>query len=90
MTRAQIREQLGNLIEKIDGDSDSESMEDVFFRLGYQAAFDSVSALQLVFDIEERFKIVVADEDIHPDNFHSLDALADYVERKVSEIFKER
>ncbi|MGH7873301.1 MAG: acyl carrier protein [Candidatus Binatia bacterium] len=90
MTRTQIREKLGDLIGKTDGDSDAESAEDVFFRLGDAAAFDSVSALQLVFDIEEHFKITVADEDIHPDNFHSLDALADYIERKVSEIFKER
>jgi acyl carrier protein len=84
MTRGQIRKQLGDLIEKIDGDSAAESAEGVFFRLGDESAFDSVSALQLVFDIEERFKIVVADEDIHPDNFHSLDALTDYLQRKLS------
>jgi acyl carrier protein len=84
MTRPQIRKQLGNLIEKIDGHKGVGSSEDLFFRLGDESAFDSVSALQLVFDIEERFKIVVADEDIHPDNFHSLDALTDYLQRKLS------
>jgi acyl carrier protein len=90
LTRSQIRKELSDLVGKTDGHRDAETAEDVFFRLGDGAAFDSVSALQLVFDIEEHFKITVADEDIHPDNFHSLDALANYVERKVSDIFRER
>jgi acyl carrier protein len=72
-------------VEKSDGRSKSASSDEPFLLFGQEGTFDSVSALQLVFDVEEHFNIVVEDEEIHSDNFHSLDALTDYIQRKVSQ-----
>lgn len=86
MNRSQIRNKLEKLLEKSDGCSKSASKEEVFLLFGQEGTFDSVSALQLVFDVEENFNVVVEDEEIHPDNFHSLDALTDFIQRKVSQV----
>jgi acyl carrier protein len=85
VTRAQIRNQLEQIVEKSEGGSKAASQDEVFLLFGQEGAFDSVSALQLVFDVEENFNIVIKDEEIHPDNFHSLDALTDFIRRKVSQ-----
>jgi acyl carrier protein len=84
VTRAQIRTKLEQIVKRSDGPSHSAPQEDAFALFGQKGVFDSVSALQLVFDVEEQFGIVVEDEEIGPDNFHSLDALTDYIQRKVS------
>ena len=84
MTRAQIRNKLENLVEKSAACSASEAKEEMFLLFGREGTFDSVSALQLVFDVEENFDIVVEDQEIHPDNFQSIDALTDFIHRKVS------
>jgi acyl carrier protein len=43
---------------------------------------DSQGVMELVMFVEDQFKISVADEDITPDNFDSVQLLADYVRRK--------
>ncbi len=86
MTRAQIKNKLEKLVEKSEGRSKTESKEEVFLLFGQEGTFDSVSALQMVFDVEENFNIVIEDKEIHPDNFHSLDALTDFIRRKVSQV----
>ena len=43
---------------------------------------DSQGVMELVMFVEEQFKISVIDEDITPDNFDSVQLLADYVRRK--------
>ena len=86
MTRAQIKNKLAKLVEKCTGGSVPTSKEEAFLLLDQEGNFDSVSALQLVFDVEENFNIVVEDDEIHPHNFRSLDALTDFVRRKVSRI----
>lgn len=43
---------------------------------------DSMNVLELVMFIEENFGVTVNDADVVPDNFDSVDRLADYVQRK--------
>lgn len=45
---------------------------------------DSLGVLELVTFVEEEFEVQVPDEEIVPDNFDSVDRLADYISRKRS------
>ena len=45
---------------------------------------DSTGAMELVFFLEERFGIEVADTELVPDNLDSLQKIGAYVERKAS------
>ncbi len=44
---------------------------------------DSTGILELVAFVEEQFEIEVADEDLLPENFDSIDHLGAYVKRKL-------
>jgi acyl carrier protein len=44
---------------------------------------DSVGVLELVLFVEEKFGVAVDDQDITPDNFDSVNRLADYIQRHV-------
>jgi acyl carrier protein len=46
---------------------------------------DSLGILDLVHFLEQEFSVVVADEDLQPENFQSLEAVTDFV-RSRSEI----
>ena len=52
--------------------------EDIF-ALGF---VNSLFAMQLVFFVEKEFQLQVEDEDLELDNFRSIDALANLVQRK--------
>ena len=43
---------------------------------------DSLGILELVNFVTETFEITVSDEDLQPENFHSIDRLASFVERR--------
>ena len=45
---------------------------------------DSTGVLELVLFVEEEFGFEVDDEDITPDNFDTLNNLADYIEKKLT------
>lgn len=45
---------------------------------------DSTGVLELVMFVEENFDITVEDEEILPDNFDSVNALAGYVQAKLN------
>jgi len=45
---------------------------------------DSTGVLELVMFVEENFNVTVEDEEILPDNFDSVNALVDYVRRKLN------
>jgi acyl carrier protein len=47
-----------------------------------RGVIDSTGVLELVSFVEAEYGIAVADEDIVPDNFDSIDALAGFVARK--------
>jgi acyl carrier protein len=46
---------------------------------------DSMNVLELVAFIEENFGITVEDSDLTPDNFDSIDRMADYIQQKTLE-----
>ncbi len=48
-------------------------------------AIDSLGVIHLVSFIEERFKVEVSEDDMIPDNFDSIAAIAAFVERGRSE-----
>jgi acyl carrier protein len=50
--------------------------------LGSLPELDSMAVLVLVHDLEERFGIVVEDEDLTADVFETLGSLAGFVDRK--------
>jgi acyl carrier protein len=43
---------------------------------------DSVAVLQVVGFVEQRFGIAVTEDEMLPDNFESIDAIAAFVERR--------
>lgn len=43
---------------------------------------DSTGALELVMHLEERYRVAVQDDELHPDNLDSIDKIAAFVERK--------
>ena len=43
---------------------------------------DSVGMIELVYILEDRFSIEIADEEVVPDNFESIRAITALVERK--------
>jgi acyl carrier protein len=43
---------------------------------------DSLGILDLIHFLEQEFSIQVSDDELQPDNFQSLDAVADFVRRK--------
>ncbi len=58
------------------------------FKLDNDASFleeevvDSTGVMELVLFVEDNFDIAVADEEIVPDNFDSVNQLAAYIQRK--------
>jgi acyl carrier protein len=46
---------------------------------------DSMNVLELVAFIEENFGITVEDSDLTPDNFDSIDRMAEYIQQKTTE-----
>lgn len=63
-------------------DNDSALNDDTSFL--EQGIIDSTGVLELVNWIEEQFETKVADEDLIPDNFDSVNKLAEYIMRKKS------
>ena len=49
-----------------------------------EGALDSTDVLRLVLFVEERFGVRVDDDELVPENFGSLQRLAEFVERKRS------
>jgi len=45
---------------------------------------DSLALIRLINFIEEKFNVVIEDEDIVPDNFETIEALKIFLEDKVS------
>jgi acyl carrier protein len=47
-----------------------------------RGVIDSLAVLQLVTFLQERYDIQVSDDEMMPDNFDSIDAMADFVSAK--------
>lgn len=50
--------------------------------LSGRGILDSTGALELVLHLEERYGVIVQDEELHPDNLDSIDRIAAFIERK--------
>ena len=69
-----IENSLNGFSDKVLHDDDS------FLEMGI---IDSTGILELVSFVEEEFGIEVIDDELIPDNFNSINNLADYIPRKV-------
>lgn len=49
-----------------------------------EGIIDSVGVLELVLFVEETFDVTVPDHEITPDNFDTVNKLADYIRSKLS------
>lgn len=65
---------LGNRIDRLSADSKL---------LGDIPEFDSMAVVGVITALEERFGIVVEDDDISADTFETLASLADFVRTKL-------
>ena len=66
-------------------DSGNFGSEDSFFEKGI---VDSTGILSIISFVEERFNISVADAEITPENFDSINRITAYAERKFKEGIK--
>ncbi len=62
-----------------DYPKDTVSLEDDLLS---QGIIDSMGIIQLVNFMETKFGIIICPEDIIPENFHSLQALKEFIEKK--------
>lgn len=46
---------------------------------------DSTGVLELVGFLQDHFSIVIPDEDVTPDNLNSVNTIASYIERRLTE-----
>jgi acyl carrier protein len=79
-----IRGTAERIIRQIYRVDAAESLPEEFPLLGHSGVFDSVAALKLVLALEKEFGIVVDDEEIRAENFGNLNALTEYLQRKLS------
>jgi acyl carrier protein len=71
------------LISEVAADSGKESLtpnEDLLM----QGIIDSLGIIKLVSFLESQFGIKVGDDEIVPENFQSINAIKEYVEKKQS------
>jgi acyl carrier protein len=73
-TRVKIREFLSKFIQTNELEDDTD-----IFAAGF---VNSLFAMQLVLFVESQFGIRVERQDLRPDNFRSINALANLVKRK--------
>jgi acyl carrier protein len=52
---------------------------------GTETGFDSFSLLEFILRLEDEFGIVIPDEDLDPDIFHSINTVVAYVLRRIGE-----
>ena len=77
-TKARIRAYLGKTVQKFDLDDAANIFE--------SGIVNSLFAVELVAFTEQEFGITVEDDDLDLDNFRSIDALAQFVDRKIGPV----
>ena len=77
MTKEKIYLQIKQLVKKR---LKLESLpEDEFCLFGQVNQFDSITLLEFLLELEEEFDIVVADEDLVPANFETINKIGNYI-----------
>ena len=80
MNREDIKAQIVAFLSQYFRNLDLQDDEDIF-----AAGFvNSLFALQLVLFVEKEFKVNIEEDDLDIDNFKSINAIADLVERKTA------
>lgn len=77
--KAEIRNFL--YTDRLKSEFDSLQDDDSLLEKGI---IDSIRMLDLIGFLEEKFSVTVDDEDLYPENFDTLNAIADYVGQRVS------
>ncbi len=67
----------------IGASKDALGDDDSFLEKGI---IDSTGVLELIMFVEENYGIEVADDEVIPDNFDSVNKLCNYLARKVSQV----
>jgi len=76
----EVKEKIRQFLASYFKDYDLQDDEDIF-ALGF---VNSLFAMQLVMFVEQEFNITVDNEDLEIDNFRTINALAELIERKKS------
>lgn len=79
MTVGTTREKIRDLLVEVAADEIADDQE--IFTSGL---VNSLFAMQLVLFLEQEFQLKVEDEDLDINNFNTLNALVDFVEKKTS------
>lgn len=62
------------------------NLPDSSFKLiGCDNSFDSTSLLEFIIELEDEFGIIVADEDLVPDNFETIESVINYIKSCIEE-----
>ena len=72
--KTRIREFINRFFQKVELADDQD-----IFELGF---VNSLFAMQLVLFVEKEFSLAVEDEDLDIENFRTIDAIAEFIERK--------
>lgn len=76
MNRKEIKEKIIKLLREKLGGNDFENDELIF---GVAGGLDSLALLAFILEVEDSFNIMIADEDLIPENFSSVSCIVDYV-----------
>jgi hypothetical protein len=82
----EIRGRLGTIANKSCGADAGSETSAGWVLSGRTEDLDSVLVLRLVLAIEQEFGVVIQDDEIQPDNFAHLDALALLIQRKIASL----
>ena len=78
-----VRERLTRVVQSVSHDDMQNAAVQTFVLLGSEGIFDSMTAFRLVVAIENEFDIVIADSEINPDRFRSIDSLERFIREKL-------
>jgi acyl carrier protein len=78
MTRSETKQVIRSFLSRYLRDNGFEDDTDLFG----SGRLNSLFAMELVLFVEERFRMIVENEDLDINNFRSIDAIASFIERK--------
>ncbi|MDI9533149.1 MAG: acyl carrier protein [Bacteroidota bacterium] len=79
---AAMREKVRNyIVQTSHADADKVKNESLIFKEGF---FDSMGFIMLITFLEEEFGIKTVDSDLIEENFESINAITEFIQRKAS------
>ena len=76
MDKTFIREEISEMIKNELGISELAG-ESLLF--GVAGRFDSLTLLSFILEVENKFNVIIPDDDLVPDNFSTVDRIAEYI-----------